>query len=208
MAHDMLHTQWMRPASRLVVTRGGISSPQAGQVTVVDIAGDSGDRGGRLAKRPGGQPGQQPLQNWRTTSRTGRAACSGWRGAVLEGLRRGGFWSRAWSQFWSHSPPSGTVRRRPPGTNPGRSRTVAAPGGRWPTLLESVLGETPQEFESPILRHPELRKCGLGHCTADKIATAWSHFLVSVAWPGSCRTRPERRFRARVLPGHGVGERS
>jgi hypothetical protein len=24
--------------------------------------------------------------------------------------------------------------------------------------LESVLGETPQEFESPILRHPELRK--------------------------------------------------
>jgi hypothetical protein len=157
MAHDMLHTQWMRPASRLVVTRGGISSPQAGQVTVVDIAGDSGDRGGQLAKRPGGQPGQQPLQNWRTTSRTGRAACSGWRGAVLEGLRRGGFWSRAWSQFWSHSPPSGTVRRRPPGTNPGRSRTVAAPGGRWPALLESVLGNP---LRSSNLLSSAILSCG------------------------------------------------
>jgi len=45
----------------------------------------------------------------------------------------------AWSQFRSHSPPSGAVHHRPPGTNPGRSRTVAALGGRWPTLLESVL---------------------------------------------------------------------
>jgi hypothetical protein len=26
-------------------------------------------------------------------------------------------------------------------------------GERWSALLESVLGATPQEFESPILRH-------------------------------------------------------
>ena len=68
----------------------------------------------------------------------------------------------AWSQFWSHSPPSAAVRRRPPGAKPGRSRTVAAPGGRWPAWLESVLGETPQEFESPILRHADLQK----HCSS------------------------------------------
>ena len=86
------------------------------------------------------------------------AACSGWRCAVLESLRSGGFWSRAWSQFWSHSPPSGAVHRRPPGTNPGRSRTVAAPGERRPTLLESVLGASPREFESRILRSSDQRK--------------------------------------------------
>ena len=38
------------------------------------------------------------------------------------------------------------------------SRTVADAGERGPTLLESVLGATPQEFESPILRHPDLRR--------------------------------------------------
>ena len=40
----------------------------------------------------------------------------------------------------------------------GRSRTVAGVGERRSALLESVLGATPQEFESPILRHTDLRK--------------------------------------------------
>jgi hypothetical protein len=57
------------------------------------------------------------------------------------------------SQFLSHSPLTATVHRRPPRSRSGRSRTVADIGERWPALLESVLGATPQEFESPILRH-------------------------------------------------------
>src|SRR5689334_12820062 len=36
-------------------------------------------------------------------------------------------------------------------------RTVADAGERWATLLESVLGATPREFESRMLRHAELR---------------------------------------------------
>ena len=35
---------------------------------------------------------------------------------------------------------------------------LADPGERGPALLESVLGATPQEFESPILRFPDLRR--------------------------------------------------
>src|SRR5262249_25528709 len=57
------------------------------------------------------------------------------------------------SQFLSHSFPSGTVHQRSLGSCLCRSRTVADGGERWPALLESVLGATPQEFESPILRH-------------------------------------------------------
>jgi hypothetical protein len=34
----------------------------------------------------------------------------------------------------------------------------ASPGERWPALLESVLGATPREFESPILRRSDLRE--------------------------------------------------
>jgi hypothetical protein len=49
--------------------------------------------------------------------------------------------------------PSGAVHRCSPRSCLGRSRTVADAGERWPALLESVLGATPQEFESPILRH-------------------------------------------------------
>ena len=62
------------------------------------------------------------------------------------------------SQFLSHSPASGAVHRRPPQSCSGRSRTVADACERWPALLESVLGATPQEFESPILRHPDLQE--------------------------------------------------
>ena len=48
------------------------------------------------------------------------------------------------------------VRGRPPRPirhGRPRSRTVVNPGERGSALLESVLGATPQEFESPILRH-------------------------------------------------------
>ena len=48
------------------------------------------------------------------------------------------------------------VRGRPPRPirhGRPRSRTVVNPGERGSALLESVLGATPQEFESPILHH-------------------------------------------------------
>jgi hypothetical protein len=57
------------------------------------------------------------------------------------------------SQFLSHSPPSGIVHRCSPRSCLRCSRTVTDAGERGPALLESVLGATPQEFESPILRH-------------------------------------------------------
>src|SRR5690349_3903759 len=53
------------------------------------------------------------------------------------------------------------VRGRPPRPiryGQPRSRTVADPGERRSALLESVLGATPQEFESPILRHADLQE--------------------------------------------------
>jgi hypothetical protein len=39
-----------------------------------------------------------------------------------------------------------------------RSRTFASGREHWRAVLESVLGATPQEFESLILRHADLRK--------------------------------------------------
>ena len=49
---------------------------------------------------------------------------------------------RDWSQMWSHSPPSGTVHRRPRAAHPRRPRTVAASREHWSALLGSVLGAT------------------------------------------------------------------
>jgi hypothetical protein len=66
--------------------------------------------------------------------------------------------ARAWAQFWAHSSPSAAVHRWSPGSCLRGSRTVADAGERHATLLESVLGATPQEFESPILRHADLLK--------------------------------------------------
>ena len=83
------------------------------------------------------------------------------RGAHRASLRgRAAPWWAAWplSQFLSHSSPSGTVRRCPPRSSLCSSRTVADAGERGPALLESVLGATPQEFESPILRRADLRQ--------------------------------------------------
>jgi hypothetical protein len=61
------------------------------------------------------------------------------------------------SQFLSHSPPSGTVHRGSPRACLRSSRTVADASERGTALLESVLGATPREFESRILRHVDLR---------------------------------------------------
>jgi len=80
------------------------------------------------------------------------------------------------------------VRRCPP--RPIRhglptSRTVVNRGERQPTLLESVLGATPQEFESPILRHRRPATTRLDHVRAVRfIASVLSHFLSQFEfWP-------------------------
>jgi hypothetical protein len=62
---------------------------------------------------------------------------------------------RAWAQFWAHSPPSRAVHLRPHDAHLHRPRTVAASGEQRPALLESVLGASPREFESRILRDPD-----------------------------------------------------
>jgi hypothetical protein len=95
--------------------------------------------------RPGPGPGSGAQEIASTL--TGRRSS----GALL----RSGVPSRP-SQFQSHSPLSGTVHHRPPWEHHGWSRTAADPRERWPALLESVLGATPQEFESPILRRADL----------------------------------------------------
>jgi len=53
------------------------------------------------------------------------------------------------------------VRGRPArytGTQISTSRKVKASDERWSALLESVLGATPREFESRILRHADLQE--------------------------------------------------
>ena len=92
-------------------------------------------------RRPGSGPGAAPtrsLDAYRASLR-GRATRSGPPGPL--------------SQFLSHSPPSGAVHRCSPSSCLRSSRTVADVGERRPTVLESVLGATPQEYESPNLRH-------------------------------------------------------
>jgi hypothetical protein len=84
----------------------------------------------------------------------------------------------AWSQMWSHSPPSGTVHRRSPGARPRMSRTFPDPGGHWSALLESVLGATPREFESPILRHADQARRRRSWHTRLVTLRSWSQF-----WP-------------------------
>ena len=82
--------------------------------------------------------------------------------------------------FGLNSPPSGIVHRRPPTTHLSSSRTVADPGERWAALLESVLGATPQEFESPILRHADQGKHRSVVPARWRFEARWSHLLVSV----------------------------
>ena len=97
------------------------------------------------------------------------------------------------SQFVSHSPPSGAVHQRPLQSYSGRSRTVADLGERWSALLESVLGATPREFESRILRRVDLRKrtvpvAGqpLAHrCLAQFVATERPLWQVRAGFPAS-----------------------
>jgi hypothetical protein len=86
------------------------------------------------------------------------------------------------------------VRRRPPGrTRYGqpRSRTVADAGERWSALLESVLGATPREFESRILRHYDLQEHPHWQPSAGPLEFAWSHLVVSVVDRRWCHSQDQ-----------------
>ena len=61
---------------------------------------------------------------------------------------------------------------------------MADAGERWSALLESVLGATPQEFESPILRHADLLKHRSPAPTGRRLELRWSQLLVSVSSAG------------------------
>jgi len=89
--------------------------------------------------------------------------------------------------FGLNSPPSGIVHRRPPGSCSRSSRTVADAGEHRPTLLESVLGATPQEFEPPILRHADLRRRARMMFARCATSRACVSFSVSVEPPAICR---------------------
>jgi len=88
--------------------------------------------------------------------------------------------ARAWAQFWAHSPPSATVHRCSLRSCSRSWRTVADAGERHATVLESVLGASPREFESRILRRADLRRrfrIMFTRCTASQARVS---FLVSV----------------------------
>ena len=67
---------------------------------------------------------------------------------AADSARRVRLVSNVVSFAWVRGCPPRPIRHGQPS-----SRTVADAGERWPTLLESVLGATPREFESRILRH-------------------------------------------------------
>src|SRR5215472_13453173 len=113
-------------------------------------------------------------QDWRVLSGSAwlaaRPAGTGSRcGATRSPRRSPGVAPRpCWVAWWAawplvsvsvHSPLSGTVHRCSPRSCLRSSRTVADAGERGPALLESVLGASPREFESRILRHADLRRC-------------------------------------------------
>jgi hypothetical protein len=79
---------------------------------------------------------------------------------------------------------------QPPGTTPHRSRTSAATGEHRSALLESVLGATPQEFESPILRQAELRKCAADALPEGARVGAVVSILVSIARLAAAAANP------------------
>ena len=51
--------------------------------------------------------------------------------------------------------------------------------------LESVLGATPQEFESPILRHPDLQEHRRVAATKQAPYVKWAHLMGSFHHPWS-----------------------
>ena len=87
----------------------------------------------------------------------------------------------SWSQIWSHSPPFSGIHPTQPAPLTRRSRTIPDSAGHVPADLESVLGATPQEFESPILRCGDQALCRdlSGVCTST--LRVWSQFWFTIA---------------------------
>ncbi len=116
-------------------------------------------------------------------------AGGGWPGAVLESVSRGQPQSSPWAHFWAHSPPSMAVHRRPPGTRPRWPRTVADIGERRSAVLESVLGASPREFESRILRRADLQEYPSRPLAGWGLTHTWAHLVGSFPGRGGCRCR-------------------
>jgi len=80
------------------------------------------------------------------------------------------------------------VRGRPPRPirhSQPRSRTAADAGERWSALLESVLGATPREFESRILRSPDQALCCGPSLIGLVTLCVWSQFWSTLSCPAS-----------------------
>jgi hypothetical protein len=73
---------------------------------------------------------------------------------------------------------------KPTGHGHPRSRTVPASHERWGAHLESVLGATPREFESRILRCADLRRCAFDAKTRPPGHEPWSQFRSQLRAPG------------------------
>jgi hypothetical protein len=100
----------------------------------------------------------------------------------------------AWSQFWSQFTP---VRGRPPASACScsrRPRTVVNAGERRATLLESVLGATPQECESPILRHADLEEYRSWPPTRGCPCWPWAQLMGSIFWLRGAAAGPNRSY--------------
>ena len=97
-----------------------------------------------------------------------------------------------WSQFWSHSCGSSSVRRGPWSTRRRRSRTVMTLAGHTPADLESVLGATPREFESRILR-ARGEVCLLASPTAPQLTRNTTRGDDAPEPPGAASGREDRR---------------
>ena len=106
-------------------------------------------------------------------------------------------------------PRPGPFTGGPPRPCSGRSRTVADAGERGPTLLESVLGATPQEFESPILRHADLQEHPMLPAGMRASRVEWSHLSVSILSVERRLHRNRRRLSCQVTGiAHGPEQRA
>ena len=131
-----------RPRAAAGRTAGAALQPRAGRASTAGRRARTCTRWtAARPSRPGPGPGSSPRSVPRRSGGVApQTCCSRSRLFLL-------------SQFLSHSPPSGAVRQCSLGWCLRSSRTMADASERRATLLESVLGATPQEFESPILRH-------------------------------------------------------
>src|SRR5215472_14543711 len=102
----------------------------------------------------------RPSLSWRTAAAATASSASRPTSPLAEDTLRASPHAQSFPQLQRQPKPAclslcliHPVRHRSPVVTRIVFAQFADGGGRWPALLESVLGATPQEFESPILRH-------------------------------------------------------